>query len=198
MTDCRSLRATLVRVAEGDARPDEALAIARHLPDCTACRILLAREVRLEAALESLEDPVSVDDGFLGAVMSALPVAPPKRRRKRTRLTLVGGGSAIVLAVLAVAASSVRWPADPRAIGFPSLDSLPLDRIFEFAGAAVIWVRFAAEGFGRMSAFELPALRALLPTALLAFVGLAAACVGFSALLVALGSRRLRASPPRG
>ena len=199
MTDCTHCRPILVRVAEGDAGPDEALAVARHLSDCTTCRILLAREVRLEAALESLEDTVHVDDGFLHSVMDALPSAPWKSRRKRrSRLTLVGGGLAIVFVVLAAGVASVPWPSDPRAPGFPGLDFLPLDRVVEIVGAAALWARLSVERLGGLSALRLPGLRSLLPGIAVAAAGLAAVCVGFSVLLVALGTGRFRPSPPRG
>ena len=103
MASCRALRPILFRVAEGDASPDEALAAARHLPTCTACRIVLARERRLAGLLEGLPDAVAVGDEFVGSVMEALPEGPPpvvSRRRTRRGLRVVG--SAGVVAALAL------------------------------------------------------------------------------------------------
>ena len=65
--------------------------VARHLSDCTACRILLARERRLASMLaEELED-LPVGEDFVQAVMATLPQEPPPRRRRRYRgLKLAG------------------------------------------------------------------------------------------------------------
>ena len=59
---------------------------ARHLPDCTACRILLAREKRLAAMLaDGLVDPLPVGDDFLQGVMNQLPREPVQPRRRPGR-----------------------------------------------------------------------------------------------------------------
>ena len=58
MSRCEEIRPLLYRVAEGETDPDEAMRTARHLSDCTSCRILLARERRLARMLEEdLMDP---------------------------------------------------------------------------------------------------------------------------------------------
>jgi predicted anti-sigma-YlaC factor YlaD len=92
---CKSIAPLLYRVAEGEAAPDEAMLTARHLSDCTACRILLARERRLAAMLdEGLDDPLQVGEDFVQAVMANLPQGPPPAprgraaRRKRILLKL--------------------------------------------------------------------------------------------------------------
>jgi hypothetical protein len=83
---CQSIAPVLYRVAEGEATPDEAMRTARHLSDCTACRILLARERRLAAMLdEGLDDPLQVGEDFVRAVMDTLPQGPPPRPRRRRR-----------------------------------------------------------------------------------------------------------------
>ena len=197
MPTCVELRPALLRVAEGDAGPDEALAVARHLSDCTACRILLAREVRLERALGSLDDPVPVNEGFLEEVMGSLPDRPPASRRKRMRLTIAGGTGAILLAAF-TAAARLPWPSDPRSVGFPTLDAMPFERAAEVAGAAALWFRLALEGAFGLPAFDLPALRAVLPTATLAAAGITLAVVGFSAFVLAVTSGRVRQSLPPG
>ena len=79
MSRCVSHAPLLSRVAEGEASPEEAMRAARHLSDCTACRINLARERRLAAILEDgLEDPLPVGEDFVRAVMDNLPAEPPK------------------------------------------------------------------------------------------------------------------------
>ena len=90
MISCESVRPLLARYSEGEVTPEQAIAVARHLPDCTACRIFLARERRLASMLsEELEDfPVGED--FVRTVMATLPPDPPPRRFARRRLKLVG------------------------------------------------------------------------------------------------------------
>ena len=93
MRICQRLRPVLSRVAEGEASPDEAMLTARHLSDCTACRIHLARERRLAAMLEEdLEDVLHVGEEFVQAVMANLPKGPPpplgKTGRSRVRTIL--------------------------------------------------------------------------------------------------------------
>lgn len=88
---CEPVVPMIYRVAEGEATPDEAMRTARHLSDCTACRILLARERRLAAMLdEGLADPLQVGEDFVRAVMDTLPNGPPPpaRRQKRRSRTL--------------------------------------------------------------------------------------------------------------
>ena len=61
MASCRSIRPILSRVIDGEVSPEDSLRVARHLPACTACRIVLARERRLARMLEALDHwPVNV------------------------------------------------------------------------------------------------------------------------------------------
>ncbi len=86
MSSCVPFAPLLSRVAEGEASPDEAMRAARHLSDCTACRIALARERRLAAILEDgLGDSVQVGENFVRAVMDNLPVEPPKPRPRKSK-----------------------------------------------------------------------------------------------------------------
>lgn len=90
---CRDRLASLQRVAYGEADPRESIDVAEHLTECTACRILLARERRLAQALAvGLDDPLEVGEEFLSRVMDNLPMGPPPvrpgRRRDRRRLKL--------------------------------------------------------------------------------------------------------------
>lgn len=88
MKRCDDLRNRLSRVAEGEASPEDALAVGRHVHDCTACRIRLARERRLAEMVSDLGDPIEVDERFLAEVMDQLPSAPPRRRPVRGGLRL--------------------------------------------------------------------------------------------------------------
>jgi len=85
MAACEALQPCLSRVAEGEASPDEALEVARHLPDCTACRIVLAREQRLACMLEEDLEDLTVGDDFVDSLMARLPETPPARPAYRDR-----------------------------------------------------------------------------------------------------------------
>jgi len=85
MHSCETIRLLLFRVAHGEAAPEEAMQVARHLPDCTACRILLARERRLAEVLAMDPEELPVGEEFVEAVMATLPKGPPPRGGKKTR-----------------------------------------------------------------------------------------------------------------
>ena len=74
MRDCERILPVISRLAEGEASPQEALDGARHLPVCTACRILLARERRLAMLIEADLPDLPVGEGFVAAVMAKLNV----------------------------------------------------------------------------------------------------------------------------
>lgn len=86
-SSCERIRPLLSLVAEGEAAPEEAMAAARHLPCCTGCRIVLARERRLARMLEhEMVDPLEVGEEFVRSVMARLPHDPPPGDRRRMRL----------------------------------------------------------------------------------------------------------------
>ena len=86
MKGCEPIRRVLFRIADGEATPDEAIGVARHLPDCTACRILLARERRLRKMLEHDLEDFPVGEDFVQSVMATLPQDPPPQPgRSRSR-----------------------------------------------------------------------------------------------------------------
>jgi anti-sigma factor RsiW len=111
---CDRFRPLLSRFAEGEADPEEALGVARHLAACTACKIVLARERRLHEALEGLGDSVSVDDEFSRLVMAALPAGPPPAASRSPRrglrlagLVAIGSlGGAVALRLLGLGAGA--------------------------------------------------------------------------------------------
>jgi anti-sigma factor RsiW len=127
-TGCDSIRPLLYRMAESEVNPEEAMRTARHLSDCTACRILLARERRLASLLEQdLEEPLQVGEDFVDSVMSNLPQepppAPPRNRKSRRGLKL-----ACLAGLLAmVPVEALRAPLfSPRAL-LPSLPNFGVD-----------------------------------------------------------------------
>ncbi len=95
MSDCRRMRPLIDRVSEGEATPEDALALGRHLPVCTVCRILLAKVRRLNEMVDGIGDPLDVDESFLESVMDSLPDDPPQSagpaggRRMRRNLRIV-------------------------------------------------------------------------------------------------------------
>ena len=95
MSDCLDMRPLIDRIAEGEATPEEALALGRHLPDCTVCRILLAKARRLNEMVDEIGEPLEVDESFLKDIMDSLPddpsqgTVPAGGRRSRRHLRIV-------------------------------------------------------------------------------------------------------------
>ena len=174
---CREIAPLLYRVAEADASPDEAMRTARHLSDCTACRILLARELRLASMLEEgLCDPLQVGEDFVRDVMDNLPQGPPRparsrRARRLLKLASIAGWIALVPLVASTSGVAARIPA---IAGFkamlPSFDVPVIDGLAEGAlrvgGVLMLVLDRLASGL------TLPG--ELLPSGLLAMVGLVA------------------------
>jgi predicted anti-sigma-YlaC factor YlaD len=181
MSTCERFRRSLYRVTEGEASPLESLRVARHAPDCTACRILLAREERLHDMLDQLDDPVSLDEGFLSEVMAAIADRPkPVRRAARrwpvaVKLALLAG---VVLAAGAVVSRFVPFgfttAGSPSLV--PSLDPEGSSGALGAAAGLVHLVLVALDRLGStvppsLAAASLPSvvsLAAVLPAALLA------------------------------
>jgi predicted anti-sigma-YlaC factor YlaD len=91
MPECQQIRPLLGPVHEGEATPEEAILVARHISDCTACRILLARERRLMEILSRGLNDLDVSEEFVQEVMHTLPSDPPQKpitRKKRGGIKL--------------------------------------------------------------------------------------------------------------
>lgn len=88
MRICKRIRPLIARHHEGELTPDEAIQVARHVPLCTACRILDARERRLVEMLSSDLLDLPVDEEFASSVMNTLPKEPFRRRRPILRLAI--------------------------------------------------------------------------------------------------------------
>lgn len=108
MKTCERIQALFPGLVEGEVEPEDALRVARHLGECTVCKIVLARERRLAEALGRLDDPLPVDDRFLDGVMAALPSGPPPSpacTARRRLIRLAGAGS--IAAAVGVSAARV-------------------------------------------------------------------------------------------
>ena len=172
MTRCRRIRSSIVRSVEGDLEPLDALRLARHVEECTPCRIVLARETRLAAMLDDLGDAVAVDESFFDAVMASLPERPASpalssaRRagwRRGLKLAsfafLASLGASIAARVLPSLRLDVGTPALPR---FSPEDA---DGWISLFGSAAQWIRMTAQSLSWAGASESfgPRALALLP-----------------------------------
>ena len=110
MVACDRVRPLLFRFQEGEASPQEAMLVARHLPDCTGCRILLARESRLAKILAEDLDDLPVGEDFVRSVMATLPNELPPLRLKPAKRKLRGLKLAGFMALAAL-------PLIPTAVG---------------------------------------------------------------------------------
>jgi anti-sigma factor RsiW len=195
---CKSLAPLLYRVAEGEAAPDEAMRTARHLSDCTACRILLARERRLAAMLEEgLDDPLQVGEDFVQAVMATLPQGPPpapshkhktaRRKRRMLRLASLAGLIGVVPLVATARGTgdlpeTLAWSLGP-VLEAPLADGLA-DGALRLGGLVVLVLDRLTSGF------PLPGdigLAGVLPVLALALVAVLTTASMAGLLAVAVG-----------
>jgi predicted anti-sigma-YlaC factor YlaD len=156
MKACDSLRSTLSRIAEGETRPDEALRVARHLSDCTACRILLAREMRLAEMIEGLRDPDFDEQAFLDRVMRALPhelpaAVEPRRLKRRLRLACTAG-AAMLAGVTAARLIPLATDVVGTRLSFPA--RIDLESLGEVLASVAGLGRLAARIWESVSAFH--------------------------------------------
>jgi hypothetical protein len=200
MADCEQIRPLIFPYLEREAEPAEAIEVANHLSDCTACKILLARKRRLGQMLEEgLDDRIPVGEDFIQSVMANLPDGPPpggpqkpKRKRRRFDLAVLFGVAVAIAHALAGGLSDGRIPGSASwhlpAVAMPSADvTMPgIEGVLRLGAAAAAAV---AEGASTLGAFDLPMFGMI---ALLATFGAGVvAVVGSSALfaLAAAGSR---------
>ena len=195
---CKSLAPLLYRVAEGEAAPDEAIRTARHLSDCTACRILLARERRLAAMLEEgLDDPLQVGEDFVQAVMATLPKDPPpatsrkrvQRKSRMLKLASLAGLIGIVPLVATARASvdlpeTLAWSLRPL-LEAPLADGLA-DGALRLGGLVMLVLDRMASGFPLAGDIGLGGVLSALALAL-ALVAVVTAASTAGLLVVAVG-----------
>ena len=193
MDDCCSKTLPLLDpLLDGEARPEEALSSARHLSDCTACRIQLARRRRLAAMLdEELVDSLPVGEEFVRQVMANLPKAPPPtakpKRKKRRALKLAGLAGLLALARLAIGSQAAALEPQGGLRLFPQLE-LPLadglaESVLRVGGVLVMVLDRLAAGLPAIGGIGLGLAIPLIAFALLA---LAAACGSAGMLALSL------------
>jgi predicted anti-sigma-YlaC factor YlaD len=168
-------------VVDADATPSDALRLAEHLSECTACRIVLARERRLAEALNGIEDATVDDEAFRSRVMDALGNRACPRRKASPRsalrrgLRLAGWLAAFPALESALrVVSRIDWEGFGVGLGHPSLDRA--------AGLLVGWAGTAA------SALAAAAPGVPFSPVLPGFAGVTAGAMLVAAALCALGS----------
>ncbi len=189
---CHDLRPVFSRVVEREASPDDALRLARHIPDCTACRILLAREVHLARVLDALDDSIPVEEGFLESVMRSLPHGPPPAPRRKGHGLKVAGLAAALLGGGAVARLAILLAGGRLATLSPRVDVADTEHFLEaLAGIArVAWM--VLDRASANLAPDLPALHFYARTGLAAVILGAAAVLTLSTFVALLARARLR------
>lgn len=186
---CRRLRPLLFQTVEGEASPEDALVVGRHVHDCTVCRILLARSRRLAEMVDAMGDPIEVDESFLEGVMDTLPersvVAEPAPAGDRRRGLKLAG-----IAILAGLAGSATFvsPVGPTIANVARLlDGPRLDlgaRVFTGVETLARFLLGLVVGSGTGPAIELPGGAHLPTTALLVLlIPLATLAIAFSGAL---------------
>jgi hypothetical protein len=181
----------LYRIAEHEAEPAEAIEAARHLPRCTACKILLARERRLAALLEHELADLSVDDAFVRDVMDTLPASPP---RPAAQIRVLRGMKLACLAGLLLlygASVAPHLPAPSPSGWFPA-PAVDLDAPVEPAAPALGVAALALRVVGALAPVlsEVPRLGELsVGTGLALGFALPLAVVGLGVLGAALAAR---------
>ena len=197
MSSCSGIRPLLPHVAASELSPHEAISVARHQADCTACKILLAREDRLAEILEQDLEDFPVGEDFVQSVMDNLPQGPPPQRRRRERrrgLRLAGLAGALGAGSMWVANLTTLGSTGGGRIGSPALDLESAPGTLESIAGLVKAALVALDAVARFPTEFGPALTGGLVMAPLAaamvMVGLGA-CSGF----LALAARSLARSP---
>ncbi len=196
MAKCKQVKPLLYRVAECDAAPEEAIRVARHLPDCTACRILMARERRLASMLEWDLQDLPADEEFVRTVMKTLPAdpPPPQPRKKNWRgLKLAALAGLLYGGLLALSRGGLSVGPGGSAPSLPSLDP----QSAQGAGEGLLHVVYLAVTALRSAAtqlpLDLPSLTGVFQTLLLLGVVAGGALLAGSTLL-AVAARSLARS----
>lgn len=186
---CRRLRPLLFQTVEGEASPDDALVVGRHVHDCTVCRIVLARSRRLAEMVDSMGDPIDVDESFLDRLMDTLPERPlvpepPRSAGRRRGLKLAGIALLLGLAGGGTLVSPV-WPAIEsvaRRLDGPHIEFGA--RVFTGVETFARFLMGLVVGAGSGPAIEIPGgIHLPAVTLLVVAIPLAALAVAFSGAL---------------
>lgn len=195
---CGAIRGMLARYVDRECDPRTSYEIARHLPECTACRIVLARERRLREALDVLPVDAAEDARIVDRVMDALGDSAPPRsqvveRRIRRGLRLASLLGAFLW--LGLPASRAIRTAGLEGAGFRVAPPSP-DAAGDLLGTlaqAIPMISTALEAWSSLS-FTLPALQGISLEAVAAASFAAAAALAATAYAVWNGGRRGRTS----
>ncbi len=195
---CEAIRGELARHVDGECDPRTSYEIARHLPECTVCRIVLARERRLREALDVLPVDAAENARIVDRVMDALGDKAPPRSRVVDR----GARRGLRLASLLGAFAWLGLPAS-RAIGTAGLDGAGFrvappspDAAGDLLGTlaqAIPMISTALEAWSSLP-LTLPALPGISLESVAAASFAAAAALAATAYAVWNGGRRGRSS----
>ena len=200
MVNCRRYGALLPRAMDDEIGAGESLKLARHLHDCTSCRILEARERRLAMMLDAFEDALPVDAGFTEGVMAALPEAPPEApaghlahlRRRGLKLValagLIGFGAGLFPGTSAIRTGPSALPGLPR-FSLEGMESIP-EALGGFVRLILLTVSRVRSGAG----LEIPFLSGATGFGYAALLPLFLTLLMFS-MVIALATGRLRRRP---
>ena len=186
----------LYQYLEREAEPVEAMDVASHLSDCTACKILLARKRRLARMLEEgLEDSIPVGDDFVRSVMATLPDGPPPPTSKSEHSRGLKLAALVGLLLTLGQAAAGRWPVSGGArlsLALPNIDMPagggPFQGILEVARWTVLAVETLAGGLP----LELPLPGIGLAVSAMMALTMLTGVVGGSAVLAAAARSYLR------
>jgi len=200
MARCSAIRRLLQRLTEAEVSPADTLHLARHIPSCTACRIVVAREKRLAKMLESIEDPLPVDADFARRVMDALPAEAPATsavRARRRGLAIAGLGALAVLGSGALLRLAGSTSAGGTLLGLPRLTFEGFESPDDVLGGIVRFVVFvlARAGSGLEAALPEWHLGVVSAPSVLLSAVLALATLFALAVLAAGGASGIHAIP---
>ena len=192
MAECPQIRPLLYQYLEREAGPAEAMEVAGHLSDCTACKILLARKRRLARMLEEgLEDSIPVGDEFVSSVMATLPDGPPPRTRRVKRTPGLKLAALVGLLFTLGQTAAGRWPVSGGtwpSLALPNIDTAAGEGPFQGILGCARWVALTIESLAGGAPFEVPmagiGLVVVTTVALTVLVGIVA-----SSTLVAVATR---------
>lgn len=125
MHDCATIRPLLSNASDGELNPKETMLVARHIADCTACKIVVARERQLARMLEEDLQDIPVGEDFFRSVMASLPKEPPPaedKKQKRHGLRLAGLGGFIAAGALLASRLTPLQGYYRSATNLPALD----------------------------------------------------------------------------
>ena len=185
MSACPTIRRLLPQSVDRELSPRASLAVARHLSDCTACRIVLARERRLAGILEAFEDSLPVDGQFVADVMASLPEQPPARRKQSGGLRIVVLAGLVALGLGSLTQGALALSGPQLLPGLPRLSYEGLASLAQGVVSALQLLLGAAAKISSVVSLDAPSLPGfILAGQALATTAFAALAATASAVLV--------------